>query len=230
MRVALLYFVKHRLRIAPSPSVRPFDLSFLWTRTFLFFELGNIIEALGFFLPTIYLRIYTSETLGTSNLISSLTIILFNRASIFGCFYHGHHGRSLSRHNLHPNIDNRYYCCRFPHLRPFAQPGASSSFFCIVYGIFAGSFSSTWPAIMKEVQKQKNSAESTIVCPFLVAERSIGNMVSGPFSKKLSQGFPGATLPAGRMGAATAPWSSSPVSRPLLVGRACLHGPSGCCE
>jgi hypothetical protein len=110
--------------------------------------------------------------------------------------------------------------CRFHHLRPFAQQGAPSSFFCIVYGIFAGSFSCTWPAIMNEVQKQKNSAESTIVCPFLVAGRGIDNMGSRPFSKKLSQGFPGATLPAGRMGAATAPWSSSPVSRPLLVGRA----------
>jgi Na+/melibiose symporter-like transporter len=89
MTVLLLYFVKHRLPIAPSSSVRPFDFSLLWTRTFLIFELGNIIEALGVFLPTIYLRTYASRTLGTSNLISSLTIILLNLASIFGYFIMG---------------------------------------------------------------------------------------------------------------------------------------------
>jgi hypothetical protein len=88
MTVPLIYFVKHRLPIAASSSVRPFDFGFLWTRTFLSFELGNI-EAVGFSLPTIYLCPYASRTLGTSNLISSLTVIPINLATIFGFFILG---------------------------------------------------------------------------------------------------------------------------------------------
>jgi hypothetical protein len=57
---------------------------------------------------------------------------------------------------------------------------------------------------LKEVQKQKNSAESSIMFAFMATGRGIGNVVSGPISEKLSQDFSGATLTAGRMVPATA--------------------------
>ncbi|KAL1962243.1 hypothetical protein VTN77DRAFT_9899 [Rasamsonia byssochlamydoides] len=185
----LLYFVKPRLPIAQSASMRPFDFSFLWNRTFLIFQLGNVLEALGFFLPSIYLPTYASRTLGASNLVASLTVILVNLASVFGCIIMG-------------MLVDRYHVttCIFIStvgstvaiflLWGFSLTLAPLFIFCIAYGIFAGPFSATWPAIMKEVQKNANSAEPTIVFAFLAAGRGIGNVVSGPLSEKLLQGFP----------------------------------------
>ncbi|KAJ9318680.1 hypothetical protein DTO271D3_1342 [Paecilomyces variotii] len=77
----LLFFFKPRLPIAQSASMRPFNIRFLANRTFLIFQLGNVFEALGYFLPTIYLPTYARRTLGVSNLIATLTVILVNLAS-----------------------------------------------------------------------------------------------------------------------------------------------------
>jgi MFS family permease len=184
----LLSFVKPRLPIAQTASMRPFDFRFLWNRTFLIFQLGNILEALGFFLPSIYLPTYASRTLGVSNLVASLTVILVNLASVFGCIIMG-------------TLVDRYHAttCIFIStvgstiavflIWGFSLTLAPLYIFCVVYGMFAGSFSSTWPAIMKEVQKETNAVEPTIVFAFLAAGRGIGNVVSGPLSEKLLQGL-----------------------------------------
>ncbi|KKA20383.1 MFS monocarboxylate transporter [Rasamsonia emersonii CBS 393.64] len=185
----LLYFVKPRLPIAQSASMRPFDFSFLWNRTFLIFQLGNVLEALGFFLPSIYLPTYASHTLGASNLVASLTVILVNLASVFGCIIMG-----MLVDRCHVTtcifISTVGSTVAIFLLWGFSLTLAPLFIFCIAYGIFAGPFSATWPAIMKEVQKNANSAEPTIVFAFLAAGRGIGNVVSGPLSEKLLQGFP----------------------------------------
>ncbi|EED23934.1 MFS monocarboxylate transporter, putative [Talaromyces stipitatus ATCC 10500] len=185
----LLYFVKPRIPIAQSSSTRPFNLRFLRNGSFMIFQLGNIIQALGFFLPTIYLPTYATNTLGVNGVVSSLTVILFNLASVFGCIIMG-------------AMVDRYHattCILFSTIGStisvFLIWGFSISLtplliFCVVYGIFAGSFSSTWPAIMREVKNRESSVEPAIVFAFLAAGRGIGNVASGPLSDGLLQGYP----------------------------------------
>lgn len=60
--------------------------------------------------------------------------------------------------------------------------------FCIAYGIFAGSFTSTWPAVTSEVPKRNPFADMDIVFGFLSLGRGIGNVVSGPLSESLIGG------------------------------------------
>lgn len=72
--------------------------------------------------------------------------------------------------------------------------------FCILYGIFAGSFSSTWPAVMNEVKRQESTVEPAIVFAFLAAGRGIGNVASGPLSERLMEGFPWRDLLGGAYG------------------------------
>ena len=84
----LLYFVKGRVPLSQISTPRQFDYTFLKTSTFSILQTGNIIEGLGFFLPSIYLPTY-ARSLGASVLTSTLTIILFNVASVFGCVIMG---------------------------------------------------------------------------------------------------------------------------------------------
>jgi MFS family permease len=185
----LLYFVKPRIPIAQNSSTRPFNLKFLRNRSFVIFQLGNVLQALGFFLPTIYLPTYATNTLGVNGVVSSLTVILFNLSSVFGCIVMG---AMVDRYQATTCI---LLSTIGSTISVFLIWGFSLSLaplliFCVVYGIFAGSFSSTWPAIMREIKNQETSVEPAIVFAFLAAGRGIGNVASGPLSDGLLQGYP----------------------------------------
>lgn len=184
----LLRFIKPRVPISQVREPRRFDFSFLTTSTFGVLQVCNIIEALGFFLPSIYLPTY-ARNLGASSMLSTLTIILFNVASVFGCVFMG-------------AITDRFHvttCIAISTLGStigvFVVWGFSMSLgplyaFCIIYGLFAGSYTSTWPGIMKEVRKKKESVDPTMVFACLAAGRGIGNIASGPLSEALIKGLP----------------------------------------
>ncbi|KAF2179001.1 MFS general substrate transporter [Zopfia rhizophila CBS 207.26] len=179
----LTYFLKPRLPISQSSRMRRFDLSFVTHPTFLLLQTGNILEGLGYFVPSIYLPTYARQ-LGASNPVSALTIILFNIASVFGCVIMG-------------SIIDRWHvttCICISTLGStlaiFLLWGFSTSLpplliFSLMYGLFAGSFSSTYPGVMMAVQRRTRDADSSMVFAMLAAGRGIGNVVCGPVSEAL---------------------------------------------
>lgn len=60
--------------------------------------------------------------------------------------------------------------------------------FAIVYGFFAGGFSSTWPGVQKEVARDGEGVDTAMVMGLLLGGRGIGNTVSGPISGALLNG------------------------------------------
>ena len=184
----LLHFVKPRLPLSQTSQPRPFDFGFLKTPTFGILQTASTIQGLGFFLPSIYLPTY-ARSIGASSLASTVTVILFNIASVFGCLIMG-------------SIVDKYHvttCILISTtgstIGVFFLWGLSASLpilyvFCVVYGLFAGSFTSTWPGIMKEVQKKAVRADAGMVFACLAAGRGIGNVVSGPLSEALLKGRP----------------------------------------
>lgn len=184
----LLYFVKPRLPLPPSTDSRRFDLNFLKSRTFNVLQTGNIIEGLGFFIPSIYLPTY-ARLLGGSSVASTLTVVLFNVASVFGCVVMG-----LIVDKFHVTT-----CILLSTIGStigvFALWGLATSLpllyiFCIIYGLFAGSFTSTWPGIMQVVRKRVAHTEPGMVFAWLAAGRGVGNVASGPLSEVLLHGRP----------------------------------------
>jgi len=184
----LLYFVKPRLPLAQNTQVRRLDFSFLGTKIFGILQACNVIEALGFFLPSIYLPSY-ARSLGASSMLSALTVVIVNVASVFGCMAMG-------------SIVDKYHvttCIVVSTIGStigvfviwgFAVSLAPLYVFCVVYGFFAGSFTSTWPGIMRDVQKKKKSAEPGMVFACLAAGRGIGNVASGPLSEIFIRNMP----------------------------------------
>lgn len=80
----VLFFVTSRVPISSAASsIRPFDLSFSWDCLALIFQLGNIVEAIGYFLPIIYLPTI-ARGLGASGPLASLALILLSLVSTFG--------------------------------------------------------------------------------------------------------------------------------------------------
>lgn len=179
----LLYFIKPRLPlpISSSSTTRPVDFSFLKTRIFTLYQICNTIEALGFFLPAIYMPSY-ARTLGATPVLSALTVVLNSLAATIGCLLMG-------------AVVDRWHVTSCLALSTF---GAVVSVFClwgtttglkslyafaVVYGLSAGSYTTCWPGIMRDVSRKKVGAEPGLVFAALAAGRGLGNVVSGPLSE-----------------------------------------------
>lgn len=179
----LTIYVRPRLPVAQVTNRRKFDLAFLKNKSFLLLQLGNIFEGFGYFVPAIYLPTY-ARSLGASSTVSALTLILINIATVFGCVGMG-------------TIVDRFHVttCVFVStvgstLAVFLLWGFSTNLalllvFCAVYGLFAGSYTTTYPAVMKAVRSKEQSIDSMMVYAVLVAGRGIGNVACGPLSEAL---------------------------------------------
>ncbi|KAI1751730.1 major facilitator superfamily domain-containing protein [Xylaria castorea] len=188
----LSFFIKPRIPPSATSQVRTFNLWFLVTPAFLVYQTANIVEAMGFFLPGIYLPTYAHTTLGAPSLSAATTILLVNIASVFGCVAMGWF---IDR--LHVTT-----CILLSTIGATISVlviwGLSSSlgllyFFCIAYGLFAGSFSSAWPGIMRDIAQKgqtssKGQVDPNMVFGFLCAGRGVGNVVGGPLSETLMRG------------------------------------------
>ena len=197
----------------PTPTPTPYNpspsLSFVLTRPFLLYQLFNIIEALGFFLPGIYLPSYARSVLQAQaqggGFLTSLTLLLLNVASVFGCIAMGWFIDRLDVTTCIMLSTAGTVLGTFL-LWGFGTNLAVLYMFCVVYGFFAGSFTSAWPGIMREVVKLGGSGGSddgmgsnehgskpvdpTMVFAFLALGRGVGNVVSGPLSEVLVRGLP----------------------------------------
>jgi MFS family permease len=189
----LLYCVKPRVPIQHSEREHApgklFDWSFVLSPQFLIFEICNVVEALGYFLPGIYLPNFTQQAFGTSKLASALTVICLNIASVFGCVIMGF---LIDRYHVTTCI---LISTIGSTIGVFLLWGVSTNLpmiylFSVVYGLFAGSFSSTWTGIISYVKGKTESADPALVFAALAFGRGVGNVASGPLSEVLVKGRP----------------------------------------
>lgn len=179
----LYLFLKPRLPVSQTTSHRAFDFSFLTNKTFLILQLGNILEGFGYFVPSIYLPTY-AKSLGASNSVSALTLILINIAAVVGCVGMGwivdrwHITTCILVSTVGTTLSVFF-------LWGFSTQLSLLMLFCVMYGFFAGSYSTTYPGIMKAVSKSHQTADSTMVFAVLAAGRGIGNVACGPVSEAL---------------------------------------------
>ncbi|KAK4977559.1 hypothetical protein LTR42_001929 [Elasticomyces elasticus] len=179
----LLVFLKPRLPIPASSAARPIDISFLRSPLFYIFQVFNIVQGTGYFLPSNYLPMY-AKSIGLPSELGSLTLVLVNVASVLGCILTG---------ALMDRVDVSAVS--------FATGAAAASavlavwgvatsmaplyIFCLLYGFTAGSYSTTWAGMIKAVQRECPGADTNVVFSFLAAGRGLGAVLSGPLSEAL---------------------------------------------
>jgi predicted MFS family arabinose efflux permease len=179
----LLWFLHPRQPVSQSSLPRRIDLSFLRLSSFWALQTGNILQSLGYFLPFAYVSSFAT-TLGLKPLFGTLLISLFNTASIFGSLMLGGACDVLKVTNviMVSTIGST--------LAVFLLWGLSSNLgvlvaFALVYGFFAGGYSSTWSGIMKEMSLESPGIETGFLYGLLAGGRGIGNVLSGPLSSVL---------------------------------------------
>ena len=181
----LLYFHKPRLPVSKVTQYERLNLRFLLSRVSIVYQMGNIAEALGFFLPAIYLPT-VARSLGASSFVASLTVTALNLASVFGSVSMGH-------------LSDRcptWICVAISTvgtvIAVFLIWGLSTTLpvlilFGVAYGLFAGGYSAIWAGMIKDIQKANPGADPTMIFSTIAFGRGVGNVVSGPFSEVLIQ-------------------------------------------
>lgn len=190
----LAFFVRPRLPISSASQRRPTNMRFVKSRVFALHQVANVVQATGYFLPIIYLPTYARDTFGASTVLAALTIMLVNLAMTMGLVVMG-------------SIVDRLHVttCMLISATGAAVSvlviwGLSTSLpvlyvFCIFYGLFAGSWASVWPGIMREVAQRCGDeghgyTDPSMVHGHLCVGKGVGNLISGPLSDTLIKGMP----------------------------------------
>lgn len=179
----MLFFLKPRLPIPTTSARRPVYAGFLKSAQFWVLQLFNIIEGMGYFLPSNYLPTYASS-LGLDERLGSLTLVMINLASVLGCIAVG---------ALVDKIDVTVVIAAISFgatTAILAVWGISTSLaplyvFSLLYGLTAGAYSASWTGIIKRVQASCEHTDANIVFGWLAAGRGVGSIISGPLSEAL---------------------------------------------
>ncbi|KAF2841835.1 putative MFS monocarboxylate transporter [Patellaria atrata CBS 101060] len=184
MTAPLLHFLRPRIPVARSSSARRLDLSFLRLSSFWMLQAGNIMQSLGYFLPTAYLSAYTVDQLHLSSTIGTLLLSILNGTSVFG-------GIVIGVVSDHFHVTNAILVSTLGStaaiffLWGFSSHVAVLSIFVIVYGFFAGGYSTTWSGALMELKRESPASDTGFMFGLLSGGRGIGNVISGPLSVAL---------------------------------------------
>lgn len=144
---------------------------------------GNILQSSGYFLPTAYLPSYAAD-IGLSPEKGTLLVSILNGVSTFGNPVVG-----VMNDRLH--VTNVILISTIGStISVFLFWGLSSQLallvaFAVVYGLFAGGYSSTWSGVLTELKAQSPSLDTGLMFGLLAGARGVGNMISGPLSVAL---------------------------------------------
>lgn len=183
----LLVFVKPRVPIPASSTARKINVSFLRLPLFWVLQTFNIIQGMGYFLPSNYLPTY-AQSLGIPSSLGSLTLVLVNVAAIFGCIATGFlvDRKEITSVVLGISI--------FAATSVFVIWGVSTSLallcvFALGYGFSAGAYSTAWTGMIKDIKTRSETAvDANVIFGFLAAGRGLGATISGPLSEALISG------------------------------------------
>ncbi|KAH8161828.1 hypothetical protein CIB48_g6427 [Xylaria polymorpha] len=171
-----------RLPIPSKGSSFSSNLDCLANSAFWILQCGNIIQGLGYFMPSIYLPEFAMQYSPT--LTGTLAISLLNFASAAGAILSGmatdhfHLSTVLLSLSLISSIGVFL-------LWGFATSRAVLLIFSLVYGLSAGGWSSTWTWCSAEVHKEAPRTEMGVLIGLFGAGRGLGSIVSGPISESL---------------------------------------------
>lgn len=178
-----MFFMKPRVPVARTASARRISYAFLKSLAFWMMFSGVVVQALGYMMPSTYLASY-ARTIGLSSITAPILIAFFHMASVPGSVTMGMLGDKF-------NASMVILTASFGGVLPvFLLWGLSFHFanlvvFVLLYGFFAGSFSSTWSSMVNEISRDDNGHDSSVIFGMLLGGRGVGYVLAGPISGAL---------------------------------------------
>lgn len=179
----LMFVLKERVPISGAHVPPPMRISFLRHRLFWALQFCNGIQALGYYLPTNYLPTI-AQSFGLNSTLGSLTVLLVNLGSIIGCISVGVLVDRFDFMRVMLGISVLAGTAVLTVLG-FTTTIAPLYVFSVMYGLTAAAYSTTWGGMIREVQRNHEGTDASLVFGLLAAGRGIGSIISGPLSEVL---------------------------------------------
>jgi MFS family permease len=199
MTMPLLFLLRPRVPASQSraaPASMATSFSFLKSTTFWMLQAGNIVQSFGYLIPTTYLASY-SDSLGFERITGPILLAAYSVASIPGGIVHGWLG-DRSKATTSVLISSAGSAAAVFLLWGLSHHDvAVLVLFSLVYGFFAGGFSSTWGGILQEMRRRDSNVDTSLVFGMLMGGRGLGFLVSGPISGLLLDAGSHAAVPTG---------------------------------
>lgn len=181
-----LWYMKPRLPVRHHSNSGPqrVEIGYLKSSTFWILIVANIVQGLGYFMPSIYLSSF-AQAVGFSAVNGTLAICLINLAQMAGAMFIGF---LCDRYHVTTAI---LVCSIGTVVAVFAfwtfatfQP--MLYIFAILYGIYAGGYSTTWSGIANTVRESGYpGTETGMIIAWFSCSKGIGAVISGPLSEAL---------------------------------------------
>ncbi|KKP02857.1 hypothetical protein THAR02_05033 [Trichoderma harzianum] len=183
MILPTLFFLRPRIPLSSTSRSRPLSFAFLRHTSFWMMQIGIIIQSLGYLMPSTYLASYASA-IGLSSVTGPILLALFSTASVPGSLVHGWLGDKLSATKV---VLLSSFGSALPVFLLWGLGHQISTMvvFVVLYGFFAGGFSSTWSSMLQEIKRDDGAAESSLIFGLLLGGRGLGYMLGGPISGSL---------------------------------------------
>lgn len=171
---------------APATRTRKIPWSFLKHRTFWIYALANMFQSSGYGLPQTYLSEFASRQLHLSSVLSSLLLVVFNFPGVVSCICFGmltdKTSLSASTNTLISALGSGLCVFFLCGLKGHEIP-ALLIVFSILYGAFAGGYSSTWGGWLKELEREAAANNEAInigmIYGLFNGARGVGYVVGG---------------------------------------------------
>ncbi|KAI1101053.1 MFS general substrate transporter [Jackrogersella minutella] len=165
-----------------APASPPGHVSFAFARHPMFWVLqaGNVLQSMGYLMPSTYLASYASA-LGFPSVTGPIFLALISLTSVPGSIVIGlltDAGLAATTVILISSLGSA-----LPVFLLWGLGGhqvAVLVLFTILYGFFAGGFSSTWSGIMAEMRRRDRAVDTGLIFGMLLGGRGLGFVLSGP--------------------------------------------------
>ncbi|KAI8961923.1 MFS general substrate transporter [Daldinia sp. FL1419] len=162
-------------------------VSFAFARHSIFWTLqcGNILQSLGYLMPSTYLASY-AYALGFPSITGPIFLALISLASVPGSLLIGllnDTGLASTTVILISSFGSALSVFLLWGLG--GHQVAVLVVFTIMYGFFAGGFSSTWSGILQEMKRRDGAMDTGLIFGMLLGGRGLGFVLSGPIGGAL---------------------------------------------
>lgn len=178
----ILPFLKGRLPVSQQGAMRGLDISFFKQPLFYLFAFSNLVQALGYYIPGLFLPTYVSS-LGLSGTTSALVLAAFNLATTFGQVSMGLVSDRVSNALLLVFVSSFVSSVASFFLWGFATSLPMLLAYALIYGWFAGGFVILWPKFGSILSEDPGPVYS-----MMAFGKGIGNILIGPLSNPLMSG------------------------------------------
>ncbi|KAK1999497.1 major facilitator superfamily transporter [Colletotrichum falcatum] len=190
----MIPLLKGRLPASRRGVLKKGDFDFFKEPLFYCFAVSNFLEALGYYIPSLFLPTYAT-TLGLSGTMGALVLAVNNLATIFG---------QLALGFITDRVDNvliLVFASSFlAAVVTFAIWGFATSLapvvaFSLLFGLATGGFPCLWNKFGSALSHDPGHVYS-----FMAFGKGVGNILSGPISTALVRGSFEADYGLGRFG------------------------------